>query len=180
MNYQNTNPKHYTTLFLDRDGVINRKLDNDYIKSWNAFEFETGAIDALKTLRKQFKRICIVTNQQGVAKGLMTESQLMDIHRELHATLKAHYAAPDAIYYATELQSDTMQFRKPAPGMAYSALHDFPEIDFKTSIMIGDSDSDMIFGHQLGMLCISVGIKKLHHAQYHFSSLFEFSQNWIL
>ena len=80
MNYQNTNPKHYTTLFLDRDGVINRKLDNDYIKSWNAFEFETGALDALKTLRKQFKRICIVTNQQGVAKGLMTESQLMDIH----------------------------------------------------------------------------------------------------
>lgn len=180
MNYPITNPDIYTTLFLDRDGVINRKLENDYVKTWSAFEFETGALDALIKLRKLFHRICIVTNQQGVAKGLMTELDLKTIHQNLHTTLSAHDAAPDAIYYATELQGPDMQFRKPAPGMAYAALKDFPEINFKTSIMIGDSTSDMIFGHQLNMLCVSIGKNPLTHAQMHFNSLFEFSQHWSL
>jgi len=60
------------TLFLDRDGVINKKIDNDYVKAWEQFEFLPGVIEALKILSAKFGKIIIVTNQQGVGRQLMS------------------------------------------------------------------------------------------------------------
>jgi HAD superfamily hydrolase (TIGR01662 family) len=68
------------TLFLDRDGVINLHFPKDYVKTWNEFFFLEGAIDAIKQLTKQFGKIVVVTNQQGVGKGKMTEETLQNIH----------------------------------------------------------------------------------------------------
>ena len=56
------------TLFLDRDGVINVKRDNDYVKNWEEFVFINGSIKAISRLTKVFGRIIIVTNQRGVGK----------------------------------------------------------------------------------------------------------------
>ena len=64
------------SIFLDRDGVINEKLENDYVKSWGEFIFKHGTLEAIAGLGKLFGHIFIVTNQRGVGLGKMTEAEL--------------------------------------------------------------------------------------------------------
>ena len=71
------------TLFLDRDGVINVKLPNDYVKNINEFSFIDGSIEGIRLLSKIFKRIIIVTNQRGIGKKIMTIEQLKTIHNHM-------------------------------------------------------------------------------------------------
>ena len=61
------------TLFLDRDGVINKELRDDYVKRWDEFIFEVGALEAIAKLSDIFGRIIIVTNQRGIGIEVMTE-----------------------------------------------------------------------------------------------------------
>ena len=68
------------TLFLDRDGVINRRKIDGYITNWSEFIFEEGALSLLSEVNSIFQTIVIITNQQGVGKGLMTQDDLNDIH----------------------------------------------------------------------------------------------------
>ena len=68
------------TLFLDRDGVINEKLENDYVKNWDEFKFKEGALQAIAGLGKIFGRVFVVTNQRGVGLGLMTEEILNEMY----------------------------------------------------------------------------------------------------
>ena len=154
------------TLFLDRDGVINLHYPNDYVKKWTEFYFLEGVMDALKDLSHKFRRILIVTNQQGVGKGLMTQSDLDVIHTEMLKEVRKHGGRIHAIYAATELvTNDIKAMRKPAIGMATQARKDFAEIDFAKSIMIGDSATDMQFGRNAGMKTIFVGdVSKLKSA----------------
>ena len=71
------------TLFLDRDGVINHESEDDYIRDWRSFRFLPGVIESFNIFSTVFKRIFIVTNQKGVGKGLMTESDLAEINKGL-------------------------------------------------------------------------------------------------
>ena len=59
----------YDTLFLDRDGIINRLRPGDYVKSWDEFEFLPGALNALTKCNAMFRRILVVTNQRGSRQG---------------------------------------------------------------------------------------------------------------
>ena len=68
------------TLFLDRDGVINVKLDGQYVKNTDEFDFIKGSEMAISKLSKIFNRILIVTNQQGIAKGIMSDKDLCVLH----------------------------------------------------------------------------------------------------
>ena len=68
------------TLFLDRDGVINVKIDNDYVKNVDEFVFKKKVFDALKILNTFYDIIIIVTNQRGIGRGLMTNENLNTIH----------------------------------------------------------------------------------------------------
>jgi len=146
------------TLFLDRDGVINLHYPNDYVKSWDEFYFLEGALDALTVLGKLFRRIIVVTNQQGVGRGLMTHEDLELIHDEMLKEVRKHGGHINAIYAATDLkEQDVKQMRKPEIGMAKRAKKDFVEIDFSKSIMVGDSISDMQFGRNAGMVTVFVG-----------------------
>jgi len=95
------------TLFLDRDGVINKKLDNDYVKKIDEFEFIDNAIEALKILRKKFGRIIIVTNQQGIGKGLMSEKDLQIVHDYMQKKLSDENIIIDKIYYAISIQKQS-------------------------------------------------------------------------
>lgn len=149
------------TLFLDRDGVINLLYPNDYVKKWEEFYFLEGSLDALKKLSEVFKRILIVTNQQGVGKALMTKEDLQNIHDEMLKEVRKYGGRIHAIYAATDLvENDTKQMRKPQIGMALKAKKDFVEIDFAKCIMVGDSVSDMQFGKSAGMLTVFVGDPK--------------------
>ena len=145
------------TLFLDRDGVINVRLIDDYVKNINEFEFLPGVLYAFKIFTEKFGRIIIVTNQQGVGKGLMTLQDVDTVHQFMTKKIEAQKGRIDAIYVCPQLKSDPDNFRKPSPRMAYMAQHDFPEIDFDKSIMIGDSNSDIEFGKNAGMYTILIG-----------------------
>ena len=76
------------SLFLDRDGVINQHPSNHYVMRWEEFEFVPGVITALQALRPLFQRIIIVTNQQGVGKGLMKKSDIDDIHERMNEEIE--------------------------------------------------------------------------------------------
>jgi histidinol-phosphate phosphatase family protein len=138
------------TLFLDRDGVINKHRPSDYVKDWNEFEFIPGILEELSLFSNYFRYIIVVTNQRGVGKGLMTEEKLNEIHRKMIAVVAEHGGRIDKIYYCTAL-SDTDPNRKPNTGMALQAKQDFPDIDFSKSVMVGDSESDKIFAQNAGM-----------------------------
>ncbi len=145
------------TLFLDRDGVINVRIVGDYIKKWDEFKFLPGVLEALAVFSNHFRRIVIVTNQAGIEKGLYTHEQLDAIHEQMIQYIEYHGGRIDQIYYCPYLPDLDPSCRKPNPGMAYEALKDYPDIEFKHSIMIGDSYSDIVFGNQLGMKTILVG-----------------------
>ncbi len=138
-------------LFLDRDGVINKRLPEAYIRSWEEVEILPGVAEGLRRLCPLFKRTIIVTNQQGIGKGLMTEQELHNIHRRLLRHLAKAGITIDAVYHCPELKSKKNNCRKPAPAMGLQAQADFPEIAFGESLMVGDSVSDVLFGQALGM-----------------------------
>lgn len=144
------------TLFLDRDGVINRRIVGDYVRRPEDFEILPGAMEAIKWATGKFGRIVVVTNQQGVGKGLMSARNVKDVHRFLATAVENHNGHIDGIYYAPQLKSENHPDRKPGPGMALKAQQDFPEIDFSKSIMVGDSPSDLEFGRRLGMKTIFI------------------------
>lgn len=148
------------SLFLDRDGVINKKLDNDYVKTPEEFELLPGVKETLNTFRKQFARILIVTNQQGIGKGLMTEQDLEKVHKFMRELTEENNEIFDRIYFCPELAQHNPECRKPNTGMGLKAKQDFPEIDFAKSVMVGDSLSDMEFGKRLGMKTVFIGDKE--------------------
>lgn len=144
-------------LFLDRDGVINRRLPGDYVKKIDEFEFILNAEKSIAFLSKIFKRVFIVTNQQGIGKNLMTEDDLEIVHQHLISKVKTAGGKIDKIYYCPELAKNNPECRKPEIGMAKQAKTDFTEVNFEKSIMIGDSISDMKFAKNTGMISIAVG-----------------------
>lgn len=147
--------EQFNTIFLDRDGVINRRLPDDYVKKWDEFEFLPGVLEAMKIFSGYFKHILVVTNQRGVGKDIMTEDDLMIIHNNMIYEINRHQGRIDKVYYCTDIYNDSPN-RKPNSGMALQAKRDFPDIDFKKSIMIGDDISDMEFGKRLGMKTILI------------------------
>jgi len=148
--------KRVKTVFLDRDGVINRKPpEGDYVKSWEEFEFLPKAPEALRLLKEAGMRLIIVTNQRGIACGLMTERDLEEIHKHMLAELARFQASIDAIYYCPH-EEGVCDCRKPRVGLFRQAQQDFPDIDFANSAIIGDSLKDMEAGTRLGSLTIFI------------------------
>lgn len=141
-------------LFLDRDGVLNVLRPNDYVKCPDELEILPGVKEAIILLRRHYDLILIVTNQQGIGKGLMTEADLTAVHAKLQECLGNTI---DRIYYCPELERAHSFRRKPNIGMALQARHDFPDIKLKESVMIGDSRTDMLFGRRCGMTTVLVG-----------------------
>ena len=144
------------TAFLDRDGVINRRIPGDYVKCWPEFHFLPGVREALHQLRVQGFRLIVVSNQRGVSLGKMQESDVRVIHDTMQAELRRHDAGFDAIYYCPH-DIDSCDCRKPQIGMFLRAKRDFSEIEFAESYVIGDSASDMEAGARIGAKLILVG-----------------------
>jgi len=138
------------TLFLDRDGVINVESVGSYITSWSEFQFHEGALEAISMMSKAFGNIIVVSNQRGVGRGIMTLESLRDINKNMRAAIEEHGGRLDKAYAATSVD-DNDRNRKPNVGMGLQAQEDFPAIDFKKSVMIGNSISDMEFGKRLSM-----------------------------
>ncbi|MCS7019827.1 MAG: HAD-IIIA family hydrolase [Cytophagales bacterium] len=142
-----------SALFLDRDGVINQRIVGGYVKNINEFILLPHVAEVLAKLKPLFARIIVVTNQQGVGKGLMTEADLAIIHTEMLKKLPMI----DRVYHCSALATQHHPDRKPAIGMALRAAADFPEISLADSLMIGDTESDILFGKRAGMRTILFG-----------------------
>jgi histidinol-phosphate phosphatase family protein len=150
MPFQFSNIHSDWTLFLDRDGVINVEKNEDYIRNWNEFEFYPESLEALPILASKFKTIVITTNQKGIGKGLMSHEDLSNIHTNMTQKIVEVGGRIDHIFYCPDLDNNSMN-RKPQPGMAIQAKNLYPQINFETSIMVGNRNSDMEFGRNAGM-----------------------------
>lgn len=157
------------SLFLDRDGVINKKLENDYVKHWVEFEFLDGVFDALKFLGNTFGHIVVVTNQQGIGKRLYRTEDLELIHKNMLYEIEFHGGRIDKVYFSPHLAVENHPTRKPGIGMALAAQADYPAIDFKKSLMVGDSLSDMEFGRRAGMTTAYISPQPLNDPRIDFN-----------
>jgi histidinol-phosphate phosphatase family protein len=144
------------TLFLDRDGVINERIFGAYILNYSDFQFKEGVLESSKELFGKFARVIVVTNQQCVSKGLISELELAQLHEKMCDDFQKVGSKIDRVYAALELKGEEPFMRKPNVKMAELAKGDFPEIDFNKSIMVGDTDSDLRFGEMLGMKTVLI------------------------
>lgn len=169
------------TLFLDRDGVINHRLKNDYVKSPDDFVFLEGVLESIAYFSAIFGKIIVVTNQQGIGKGLMTVTQLDQIHDKMLNAVKQANGRIDKVFFCPDLETSGSFNRKPMIGMGLMAKRHFPEINFRCSIMVGDSLSDMRFGTRLKMHTVLIASDAVlarsnsHYIDYCFPGLLVFS-----
>lgn len=153
------------SLFLDRDGVINRDK-TPYTLTTGDFEFYEGVVDAIKKFSSVFGHIFVVTNQRGVGRGLMTEDALLEIHELMTRSISLAGGRIDRIYYCTSIDNAHPD-RKPNPGMARRAMEEFPAVKKHQSIMVGDNMSDMQFGRSAGMYTVLLTTTGTHAALPH-------------
>lgn len=144
-------------IFLDRDGIVNVRLVNEYVKTIEEFDFENNIFDILKVLKEKGYLLILITNQQGVGKKLMNLNDLMKIHRYMQSKILENCAFElDDIFFCTDLKNSGSFRRKPAPGMILEAIEKW-NINPIESYMIGDSISDVIAGKKAGTKTILLG-----------------------
>ena len=165
MRLSEINIEPYDTLLLDRDGTINVHLVGDYVKRWEEFEFIPGVLEAMPRLARHFKHIFVVTNQRGVGKGLMTEADLVDIHKHMVEEIENVGGRIDGIYYCTSLTEKDVR-RKPNRGMWEDIQRDYPEVTLGRTLMVGDGDVDMEFARSCGIAFCRVDSLKKTNGEY--------------
>jgi histidinol-phosphate phosphatase family protein len=151
-----TECKDYT-LFLDRDGVLNEPIVDDYARQPSDLILVNKLADSLEAVLAQFKRVVLVTNQQGVGRGVMSDTDLEDVHLKMYNTMKNRDLQWfDAAFFAPYLKTENHNWRKPSNGMLQKAKTYFPDIDWKKSIMVGDSPGDMQLADSLGIVKVRI------------------------
>jgi len=137
-------------IFLDRDGVINKKPPKgDYVKNWREFKWLPDVKKAIKLANEAGFLVVVVSNQRGVARGLMTKKDVDEINQKMVDELNGNGAKIDGIYWCGHDYSDNCDCRKPAPGLILQAAKDF-RIDLANSWVIGDSGDDVAAGKTSG------------------------------
>lgn len=162
---------HNKVAFLDRDGVINEKAGmHDYIKSWKEFHFLPDVDKAIRKLNRCGFKIIIVTNQRGIARGIMNVDVLNDIHRRMCIVLENQSAIIEKIFVCPH-DIDECHCRKPEIGLFLQAEKEY-KIDKEKSFMIGDSRTDIQAGKKYGVKTIAIN-KESFGADYFCDSLLE-------
>lgn len=136
-------------IFLDRDGVIN--VDSGYVHKLEDFVFTPGAAEALKELQDAGYMLAVVTGQSGIGRGQysLEDMQAFNTHMsDLLAQSGVHFAA---LAYCPHHPDDGCDCRKPKRGMADQVVEQIGDIDWENSWMIGDKESDVGFGKNIGV-----------------------------
>ncbi len=139
-----------TTIFLDRDGVINENRP-DYVKSWEEFRFLEGSREAIARLTKAGYRIIVCTNQAAIARGLVSVETVEDIHRRMLEGIAAYGGNIERVYYCPHGKDENCGCRKPRPGLLLRARDELG-VDLSDAIFIGDSLTDVRAGLAAGVL----------------------------
>lgn len=174
-------------VFLDRDGNIN--VEKDYLHKVEEFEFIDGAREAIKIFNDLGYLVVIVTNQSGIARGYYDERSVKVLHDYLQKEVEKIGGNIDGFYYCPHHPKKGIggykldcNCRKPKSGMFLEAQKDL-NIDFLSSIMVGDKVSDIKAGKNLGMRSILVrtghGLeeeKKIKNSCEIYETLYEFAK----
>ncbi len=137
-------------LFLDRDGVINCKAPlGDYIRKWPEFHFLPGISDWIRLFRALGFLVIVVTNQRGVARGLIRREDLEEIHTRMREALDQSGAPIDDVLCCPHEEGEC-SCRKPLPGLVHEAERRW-NIDLRSSLLVGDSESDKLLAKACGL-----------------------------
>lgn len=143
-------------LFLDRDGVVNRRIIDGYVRTWKDFEFLADVFTVLPRAHAAGMLVIVITNQRGIARGLMSEQDLAEIHDRMQGELMNRTGHRfDAIYHCPHERDAGCACRKPLPGMLFDAARDWP-LELASSWMVGDSESDIEAGRAAGCRTIRI------------------------
>lgn len=153
-------------IFLDRDNTLIH--DPGYINHPDQVKLLDGVAEALNELKALEFKLVVVTNQSAVARGIVTEKTLDEIHARLEELLAEHSASLDRIYYCPyhpdgvvpEFSKESGD-RKPAPGMLQKAATEM-ELDLDESWCIGDTRRDIEAGRQAGCKTILIDTPTPH------------------
>ena len=137
-------------VFADRDGVINRKAaEHEYVTSADEFEFNDGIFELLREFKAAGYELIVITNQRGIARGKMTETDLQAIHQKMLNGLKDEGIDVLDIFYCPH-EADSCDCRKPQPGLLNQATAKYL-IDLADSVLLSDSASDTAMGKAFGI-----------------------------
>jgi D-glycero-D-manno-heptose 1,7-bisphosphate phosphatase len=141
--------------FIDRDGVINE--DRAYVYRPDDFKFIPGSVAALRALREAGFALVVITNQSGIARGLFSEAQYLELQAYLREQLSAAGVTLDSIQYCPHLPDAAVaqyrqdcECRKPRAGMILTAARQL-DIDVSQSILVGDRTADVLAGRAAGV-----------------------------
>jgi len=164
-------------MFFDRDGIVNQRIIGDYVKKAEELNFMPYIFETIEAVKRSGYMAILVTNQQGVGKGVMTEEDLHSVHDFMQKTLFTNSGYRfDDIYYCPELASANSYYRKPNPGMLRAAIDKW-NIDPTRSYMVGDSKTDIEAGINASLATVLISpspIPGSPAADYTYSSLREF------
>lgn len=146
-------------VFLDRDGVINSDRD-DYVKNVDELRIYPFAPEAVRRLTEAGWPVFVVSNQQGIAKGIISEDDLMAVEREIVRRVEEAGGKIAAFYYCRHLATAGCSCRKPQPGLILKAAEEHG-IDLDASVMVGDTERDVIAGSSAGCKIVLVLTGKL-------------------
>lgn len=141
-------------VFLDRDGVINKKR-NDYVKNVDEFVMLEGVPEAIKLLNERNFLVVIITNQSAVNRGLLTHHVLAEIHEFMKKELGKKGAHIDAIYYCPHRPDENCKCRKPNTELIERAVREHSVLA-QSSWFIGDSESDILAAERVGIPAIQI------------------------
>jgi len=137
-------------LFLDRDGVIN--VEKNYLHRAEDFEFIDGIFELCRRFQEKGYRIVVVTNQSGIARGYYGEEDFEALTRWMVEAFEKRGITIDGVYHCPHHPdiSGPCTCRKPEPGMFLQAAKEL-DIDLKRSVMVGDSERDIVAAHRAGI-----------------------------
>lgn len=158
--------KKFDTLFLDRDGVLNRKIENGYVLKESDIEILTGVREFLTGIRPLFSHIVMVTNQRCIGRGLINYGQVMQLNAIINEKTGG---VIEKFYVCPHLEEADCDCRKPKQGLFLRALEEF-SVQFENSWMIGDSESDIIPAQELGINTIYVSDHTFNKADFQVKS----------
>lgn len=147
-------PEPEIAVFLDRDGVINEDR-HDYVRNTAQLKVFPNAPAAISRLNRAGLRVFVVSNQQGLAKGLFTWQDLRDIQREIDHRVRAAGGEISGYHYCPHLAETKCSCRKPEPGLLLRAAAEHG-VQLQGSFMIGDSERDIAAGRAVGCRTILV------------------------
>ncbi len=164
-------------VFLDRDGTINE--DVHFLRRLEDIRLLPGAAEAIRLLNEAGFKVVVVTNQSGIARGLLDEALLDKIHREIEGLISRSGAVIDAWYHCPHHPDQgpggrpgpytaACPCRKPAPGMLVQAASDLG-LDLSGSFMVGDSPRDIEAARAAGTRAVLVLTGKGREAVKHFA-----------